>query len=251
MSKSQPATVPAIMAISDSGATAPLADASAAAPWPNDERPRERLLAHGAGSLSDAELLAIFLRTGTRGMPVMAMSRHLLQTFGGLRSLMTASSRTFCDVKGLGPAKYAQMQATMEMARRVTEEPLRQGDPLKSPEDTRRFLASRLGTYRHEVFAGLFLDNRHRVIHYRELFRGTIDGAAVYPREVVRQALEDNAAAVIFAHNHPSGVAEPSQADIALTKRLKEALALVDIRVLDHMVIGHGEVISLAERGLM
>jgi len=219
--------------------------------WPTDERPRERLLAHGAGSLSDAELLAIFLRTGTRGMPVMEMARYLLKTFGGLRSLMTASSRQFCSVKGLGTAKYAQMQATMEMARRVTEEPLRQGDPLKSPEDTRRFLASRLGTYPHEVFAALFLDNRHRIIHYRELFRGTIDGAAVYPREVVRQALEDNAAAVIFAHNHPSGVAEPSQADIALTKRLKDALALVDIRVLDHMVVGHGEVISLAERGLM
>ncbi len=235
-------------------ATSAVADSAAApfaASWPTDERPRERLLAHGSGCLSDAELLAIFLRTGTRGMPVMEMARYLLETFGGLRSLMTASSRQFCSVKGLGTAKYAQMQAAMEMARRVTDEPLRQGDPLKSPEDTRRFLASRLGTYPHEVFAALFLDNRHRVIHYRELFRGTIDGAAVYPREVVRQALEDNAAAVIFAHNHPSGVAEPSQADIALTKRLKDALALVDIRVLDHMVVGHGEVISLAERGLM
>ena len=240
--------------VADSAAAAPFTNAATApvaALWPNDERPRERLLAHGSECLSDAELLAIFLRTGTRGMPVMEMARYLLETFGGLRSLMTASSRQFCSVKGLGTAKYAQMQATMEMARRVTDEPLRQGDPLKSPEDTRRFLASRLGTYPHEVFAALFLDNRHRIIHYRELFRGTIDGAAVYPREVVRQALEDNAAAVIFAHNHPSGVAEPSQADIALTKRLKDALALVDIRVLDHMVVGHGEVISLAERGLM
>ena len=219
--------------------------------WPMDERPRERLLAHGPESLSDAELLAIFLRTGTTGMPVMELSRALLQEFSGLRGLLTASRRQFCGVKGLGTAKYAQVQAAMEMARRVMDEPLRQGDPLRSPEDTRRFLTSRLGTYPHEVFAGLFLDNRHRVIKYRELFRGTIDGAAVYPREVVRQALEDNAAAVIFAHNHPSGVAEPSQADISLTKRLKEALGLVDIRVLDHMVIGHGEVISLAERGLM
>ncbi|WP_198136418.1 RadC family protein [Marinobacter sp. ELB17] len=247
-------TSKATSAIADSASAAPFASAAAApfaALWPTDERPRERLLAHGSGCLSDAELLAIFLRTGTRGMPVMEMARYLLKTFGGLRSLMTASSRQFCSVKGLGTAKYAQMQAAMEMARRVTEEPLRQGDPLKSPEDTRRFLASRLGTYPHEVFAALFLDNRHRIIHYRELFRGTIDGAAVYPREVVRQALEDNAAAVIFAHNHPSGVAEPSQADIALTKRLKDALALVDIRVLDHMVVGHGEVISLAERGLM
>ncbi|MGM0952909.1 MAG: RadC family protein [Pseudomonadota bacterium] len=219
--------------------------------WPTDERPRERLLAHGAQSLSDAELLAIFLRTGTPGMPVMALARHLVDEFSGLRGLMTASRRQFCGVKGLGTAKYAQVQAAMEMARRVMDEPLRQGDPLRSPADTRRFLTSRLGTYPHEVFAGLFLDNRHRVIRYRELFRGTIDGAAVYPREVVRQALEENAAAVIFAHNHPSGVAEPSQADISLTRRLKEALGLVDIRVLDHMVIGHGEVISLAERGLM
>ena len=219
--------------------------------WPTDERPRERLLAHGAQTLSDAELLAIFLRTGTTGTPVMALARHLIDEFSGLRGLLTASQRQFCNVKGLGTAKYAQVQAAMEMARRVMDEPLRQGDPLRSPEDTRRFLTSRLGTYPHEVFAGLFLDNRHRVIHYRELFRGTIDGAAVYPREVVRQALEDNAAAVIFAHNHPSGVAEPSQADISLTRRLKEALGLVDIRVLDHMVVGHGEVISLAERGLL
>lgn len=220
-------------------------------PWPTDERPRERLLAHGAGSLSDAELLAIFLRTGTPGRPVMALSRHLIEQFGSLRGLMTASRRGFCSIHGLGDAKYAQLQAAMEMARRVMDEPLRQGDPLRSPEDTRAYLRSRLGTYPHEVFAGLFLDNRHRVIRYLELFRGTIDGAAVYPREVVRQALEFNAAAVIFAHNHPSGVAEPSQSDISLTRRLKEALGLVDIRVLDHMVVGHGEVISLAERGLM
>lgn len=219
--------------------------------WPTDERPRERLLTHGAATLSDAELLAIFLRTGTTGLPVMALSRQLIDQFGGLRSLMTASQRHFCGVRGLGTAKFAQVQAAMEMARRVMDEPLRQGDPLRSPEDTRSYLRSRLGTYPHEVFAGLFLDNRHRVIRYLELFRGTIDGAAVYPREVVRQALDLNAAAIIFAHNHPSGVAEPSQADVSLTRRLREALALVDIRVLDHMVVGHGDVISLAERGLM
>lgn len=219
--------------------------------WPVDERPRERLLLHGANSLSDAELLAIFLRTGAPGMPVLALARHLIDTFGGLRSLMTASQQRFCSVRGLGTAKYAQVQAAMEMAQRVMDEPMRQGEPLKSPDDTRAYLRSRLSTYPHEVFAGLFLDNRHRIIQYQELFRGTIDGAAVYPREVVRQALEYNAAAVIFAHNHPSGVAEPSQADISLTSRLKEALSLVDIRVLDHMIVGHGEVISLAERGLM
>lgn len=220
-------------------------------PWPTDERPRERLLAHGPETLSDTELLAIFLRTGTAGMPVMALARHLLEEFGSLRGLMTTSQRGFCQVRGLGAAKYAQVQAAMEMARRVMDEPVRQGDPLTSPEDTRRYLRSRLGTQPHEVFAGLFLDNRHRVIRYQELFRGTIDGAAVYPREVVRHALDFNAAAVIFAHNHPSGIAEPSQADIALTRRLISALELVDIRVLDHMVVGHGEVISLAERGLM
>lgn len=218
--------------------------------WPKDERPRERLLAHGPQSLSDAELLAIFLRTGIAGLPVMALARGLIAEFGGLRSLLTASRDQFCSIKGLGTAKYAQLHAALEMARRVMDEPLRQGDPLRSPADTRRFLASRLGTYPHEVFAGLFLDNRHRVIRYQELFRGTIDGASVYPREVVREALGCNAAAVIFAHNHPSGVAEPSQADIQLTQRLKDALGLVDIRVLDHMVVGHGEVISLAERGL-
>ena len=219
--------------------------------WPRDERPRERLLAHGAESLSDAELLAIFLRTGTAGMPVMAMARHLLDEFGSLRGLMTASHNSFCRVRGLGIAKYAQVQAAMEMARRVMDEPVRQGDPLTSPAETRRYLGSRLGTQPHEIFAGLFLDNRHRVIRYQELFRGTIDGAAVYPREVVRQALDYNAAAVIFAHNHPSGIAEPSEADISLTRRLKDALGLIDIRVLDHMVVGHGEIISLAERGLM
>ncbi|MCH8497959.1 MAG: DNA repair protein RadC [Marinobacter sp.] len=218
--------------------------------WPKDERPRERLLAHGPQSLSDAELLAIFLRTGIAGLPVMALARGLIAEFGGLRSLLTASRDQFCSIKGLGTAKYAQLHAALEMARRVMDEPLRQGDPLRSPADTRRFLASRLGTYPHEVFAGLFLDNRHRVIRYQELFRGTIDGASVYPREVVREALGCNAAAVIFAHNHTSGVAEPSQADIQLTQRLKDALGLVDIRVLDHMVVGHGEVISLAERGL-
>ncbi|ROT98897.1 JAB domain-containing protein [Marinobacter sp. R17] len=219
--------------------------------WPTDERPRERLLKHGPGSLSDAELLAIFLRTGTTGQPVMDLSRSLLNEFGSLRELMTASANRFCQIRGLGTAKYAQVQAAMEMARRVLDAPLHQGDPLRSPEDTRRYLSSRLGHYPHEVFAGLFLDNRHRIIRYEELFRGTIDGAAVYPREVVRQALDHNAAAVIFAHNHPSGVAEPSQADISLTRRLSDALQLLDIRVLDHMVVGHGEVVSLAERGLL
>lgn len=217
---------------------------------PSEERPREKLLAHGAGHLSDSELLAIFLRTGTAERPVMDLARHLLEQFGGLRSLAGASATAFCRINGLGTAKFAQLQASMEMARRVLDEPMRTGDPLTSPEDTRRYLKLRLVTRQHEVFACLFLDNRHRVIRYEELFQGTIDGAAVYPREVVRRALDYNAAALILAHNHPSGDAEPSSADISLTRRLKDALALIDVRVLDHMVVGHEQVISLAERGL-
>jgi len=218
---------------------------------PTSERPREKLLNRGAASLSDSELLAIFLRTGTTGKPVLTMAQELIGEFGGLRQLASASAGQFCRSRGLGTAKYAQFHAAMEMARRITEQPLREGEPLISPGMTRRYLQSRLITRPHEVFAALFLDNRHRVIRYEELFFGTIDGAAVYPREVVRKALDYNAAAVIFAHNHPSGVAEPSEADIALTDRLKAALALVDVRVLDHMIVGHAEVTSLAERGCL
>ena len=216
---------------------------------PLDERPREKLLNHGADTLSDAELLAIFLRTGTAGKPVMTMARELLSHFGDLRSLSGASAGQFCRTPGLGNAKYAQLQAAIEMSRRVLESPLNPGDALTSPDATRRYLKSRLMTRPQEVFACLFLDTRHRVIRYEELFTGTIDGAAVYPREVVRRALDYNAAALILAHNHPSGIAEPSEADIHLTDRLKSALGLVDVRVLDHMIVGHGEVTSLAEKG--
>ncbi len=216
---------------------------------PLDERPREKLLNHGSQTLSDAELLAIFLRTGTTGKPVMTMARELIAQFGDLRTLAGASAGQFCRTPGLGTAKYAQLQAAIEMSRRVLEAPLRPGDALTSPDATRHYLKSRLVTRPHEVFACLFLDTRHRIIRYEELFSGTIDGAAVYPREVVRRALDYNAAALILAHNHPSGIAEPSEADIHLTERLKSALALVDVRVLDHMIVGHGEVTSLAEKG--
>lgn len=219
--------------------------------WPHSERPREKLLHLGPESLTDSELLAIFLRTGTRGQPVLTLARDLIERFGSLNQLAAVSATRFCQIPGLGTAKYAQFHAAMEMARRIMEHPLREGEPLTSPAMTRRYLKSRLITRPHEVFAALFMDNRHRVIRYQELFHGTIDGAAVYPREVVRRALEYNAAAIIFAHNHPSGVAEPSEADLALTERLKQALALVDIRVLDHMIVGHGEVVSLAERGCL
>jgi DNA repair protein RadC len=218
--------------------------------WPVDERPREKLINKGAEALSDAELLAIFLRTGCKGVTAVDLSRQLLDNFGGLKPLLQANLAEFCQQKGLGSAKYAQLQAVLEMAKRHLLEQLSRGDALCSPAETRQYLSAQLEHYPHEVFACLFLDNRNRVIAFEKMFFGTIDGASVYPREVVRLALKKNAAAVIFAHNHPSGVAEPSQADEQITQRLKQALALVDIRVLDHFVVGD-EVISFAERGLL
>ncbi len=218
--------------------------------WPELERPREKLLALGAARLSDAELLAIFLRIGIQGKSAVDLARELLADFGSLRALLTCDRTTFCTRKGLGDAKYAQLQAVLEMARRHLAESLSREDALTSPEAARQYLQAQLRDREQEVFACLMLDNRHRVIAFRELFQGSIDGASVYPREVVKQALADNAAAVILAHNHPSGVAEPSQADIAITRRLKEALALVDIRVLDHLVVGD-EVVCFSERGLI
>lgn len=218
--------------------------------WPSEERPREKLLLKGAPSLSDAELLAIFLRTGLPGISAVDLSRQLLTDFGSLRALLTATQNDFCRHKGLGNAKFAQLQAVMEMANRHFSESLKRKDCLTSPADTMAYLHSQLRDRQHEVFACVMLDNRNRVIVYREMFRGTIDGASVYPREVVKQALADNAAAVILAHNHPSGIAEPSQADIQITERLKKALALVDIRVLDHVIIGD-ETLCFSERGLI
>jgi DNA repair protein RadC len=217
--------------------------------WPEDERPREKLLARGAAALSDAELLAIFLRTGVAGKSAVDLARDLLNHFGSLRALLKASERDFCAGNGLGPAKYAQLQAVLEMARRHLAETLPERDALSDPQAARDYLKSRLRDLPHEVFAILFLDTRHRVIAYEELARGSLDGAAVYPREVVKAALRHNAAAVILAHNHPSGVAEPSAADRVLTTRLVNALSSVDIRVLDHLIIGEGVPASFAERG--
>lgn len=218
--------------------------------WPASERPREKLIEKGAAALSDAELLAIFLRTGVKGCSAVALARRLLDEYGGLKPLLNAGLQEFCRSHGLGQAKYAQLQAVLEMARRHLFESLQHGDALCSPQETRLYLQAQLQAYPQEVFAVLFLDNRNRVIRFDKLFYGTIDGASVYPREVVRKAIEYNAAAVIFAHNHPSGVAEPSQADQQITTRLRQALALIDVRVLDHMVIGD-EVVSFAERGLL
>ncbi len=219
--------------------------------WPACERPREKLLQRGAQALSDAELLAIFLRTGVAGRSAVDLARELLARFGGLRRLLEADRQGFCSQHGLGAAKYAQLQAVLEMARRHLLEGLQRGDALSSPADTRRYLTARLRGHPREVFTCLFLDSRHRVIACEDLFHGTIDGASVHPREVLRRCLQHNAAAVILAHNHPSGVAEPSAADRRLTQRLREALALIDVRVLDHLVIGDGEAVSFAERGLI
>lgn len=219
--------------------------------WPASERPREKLLAKGAAALSDAELLAIFLRVGVTGKSAVDLARELLDRFGGLRPMLEADRAGFCEAKGLGDAKYAQLQAVLEMARRHLLETLSRGDALESPEATARYLSLRLRDRPQEVFAVLFLDSRHRVIAFEELFFGTIDGASVHPREVVRRALAHNAGAVILAHNHPSGVAEPSGADHAITRRLKEALALIDVRVLDHIVVGDGVTVSFMERGLL
>ncbi len=218
--------------------------------WLPQERPREKLLLKGAAALSDAELLAIFLRTGTKGLTAVDLARSLLESFGGLRPLLDASQKEFCMENGLGPAKYAQLQAVLEMAHRHLFEKLNRGNVLGSVLQTRQYLCMQLKNCSQEVFACLFLDNRNRVISFEKMFYGTIDCASVYPREVVRLALKKNAAALIFAHNHPSGVAEPSQADEQITQRLKNALALVEIRVLDHFVIGD-EVVSFAERGLL
>ncbi len=219
--------------------------------WPQSERPREKLLHQGVSSLSDAELLAIFIQTGTQGATAVDVARNLLQQFGGLSSLLSADKQSFCSARGLGEARFSLLQAALEISRRQVYETLGREDVLSSPEHVRQYLSLHLTGLQHEVFAALFLDNRHRVIEYQELFSGTIDSAAVYPREVVKRCLRCNAAAVIFAHNHPSGVAEPSDTDVRLTRKLSDALALVDVRVLDHLVIGQGVQTSLAERGLM
>jgi len=217
--------------------------------WPEAERPREKLLSVGPQALSDAELLAIFLRTGCRGQNVVDLARGLIRDFGGLRQLMLADKHRLCSIRGLGPAKYAQLQAVLELAKRHIGEALQRGDILNNPDLTKRYLTARLRDYDYEVFACLFLDVRHRLISYEELFRGTIDGASVHPREVVRRALELNAASLVLAHNHPSGIPEPSDADRRITRRLRDALGLVDIRILDHLVIGDRSAVSFAERG--
>jgi DNA repair protein RadC len=218
---------------------------------PESERPREKLLKNGPQNLSNSELLAIFLRTGIAGKSAVDLARELLQRFGGITGMFAADQHAFCQVPGMGPAKYAQLQAVLEMARRALEEKLKNRDILSSPGSVREYLRLSLQGKQHEVFVGIFLDSQNRTIATEELFSGTLTQASVYPREIVKRALHHNAAAMIFAHNHPSGLAEPSQADEMLTRSLKQALALVDVKVLDHFVVGSDSAMSFAERGLI
>ncbi len=219
--------------------------------WPEGERPREKLLQRGASSLSDAELLAIFLRTGVVGKSAVDLARDLITRFGNLTQLFAAGEKEFCAIHGMGQAKYVQLQAVLEMARRALQEEMQAGNALTSPRAVRDYLKLLLRGRLQEVFMALFLDAQHRVIASEELFTGTLTQTSVYPREVVKRALHHNAAALILAHNHPSGVAEPSHADQALTDALKQALALVEVRVLDHFIVAGEGCLSFAERGLV
>jgi DNA repair protein RadC len=219
--------------------------------WPEFERPREKLLQKGASSLSDAELLAIFLRTGVTGKSAVDLARDLLIRFGSLTQLFATLEADFCAVHGMGQAKFVQLQAVLEMSRRALQEEMQSGDALNSPRAVREYLQLLLRTRPQEVFIAIFLDAQHRVIASEELFQGTLTQTSVYPREVVKRALHHNSAALIFAHNHPSGVAEPSQSDQLLTDALKQALQLVDVRVLDHFIVAGAGCLSFAEKGML
>lgn len=219
--------------------------------WPTQERPREKLLNHGAAALSDAELLAIFIRTGIRGKSAVDLGRNLLSEFGCLRHIINADHKRFCQGEGLGVAKYVQLQAAIEIVQRYLQENLRKGDIFTNPDETIRFLTLRLRHRHQEIFTCLFLSNAHHLIRYDEIFQGTINATTVHPREIVKRALTYNAAAVILAHNHPSGLAEPSHADKHLTQQIKAALTLIDVRLLDHIIIGDGQVTSFVDRGLL
>jgi DNA repair protein RadC len=221
------------------------------ADWPEDERPRERLLKLGAAALSEAELLAIFLRTGIAGKSAVELGRDLLDRFGSLHRLFAAPLEDVAAIRGLGPAKYVQLQAVVEMARRALAEQIQDRDAMSSPQTVRDYLRLSLGARPHEVFVAMFLDAQNRLLGCEELFRGTLTQTSVYPREVVKTALRYNAAGVIFAHNHPSGVAEPRRADELLTQTLKQALSLVEIKTLDHFIVAGSKTISFAERGLI
>lgn len=218
---------------------------------PADCRPREKLLARGAAALSDSELLALLLRSGTAGKGVLQLAQELLDRFGGLAGLLHTRAEALRQIKGLGPAKRAEVVAVLELARRALLQPLQTRAVLESPQAVRQALQLQLGSLAYEVFAVMFLDSQHRLICIEEMFRGTLSQTSVYPREVVLRALTLQASAVVLAHNHPSGSAQPSRADQALTQALKSALALVDVRVLDHFVVTATEAQSMAEQGLI
>lgn len=218
---------------------------------PPDARPREKLLARGPGALSDAELLALLLRTGLAGKGVLQLAQELLVGFGGLAGLLHATADDLKRIKGLGPAKRAELVAVLELARRALAEQLRERAALDTPQAVKDYLQLHLAHKKHESFAVLFLDNQHKLLALEELFRGTLAQTSVYPREVVLRALHHHAAAVVLAHNHPSGTVQPSRADEALTQALKAALALVDVRVLDHVIVAPGLALSMAEKGLI
>jgi DNA repair protein RadC len=219
--------------------------------WPESERPREKLLERGAQALSDAELIALLLGSGIKGRSAVDVARSLIAEFGSLREMLSADRRLWEGQRGIGPARYATVMAAIEIACRHLREPLRTSSALTAPDCTRKFLLAQLRDRPYEVFCGLFLDNRHRLLAFEEIFRGTIDGASVHPREIVRLTLRHNAASVIVAHNHPSGVVEPSQADEGVTRRLRQALALIDVRLLDHLIVGDGKCFSFSEHGLL
>lgn len=219
--------------------------------WPANERPREKLIEHGAEALSDAELLAIFLRVGVTGKSAVDLARDLLNKFGSLTGIYEASEQEISQVHGIGSSKYVQFQAVFEMSRRALTEEMQTRDILSSPQQVRDYLVLKLGNYAKEVFLVLYLDAQNRLITTEELFSGTLTQTGVYPREVVKRVLHHNAASVVFAHNHPSGIAKQSQADEKITQELKKALALIDVRVLDHFIVAGNETLSFVERGLL
>lgn len=217
--------------------------------WPNQERPREKLLLRGSSALSDAELLAIFLRTGCKGIDVVELSRLLISEFGSLHALFGASESDFCAKKGLGQAKFVQLQAVLEMSRRYLQEPLQKGECLTSAEQTKAFLIAKMHAYPHEVFGAILLDTQHQIICFHEFFFGSIDSATVHPRIIVQKVLHENAAAIILVHNHPSGDPTASICDRKITEKIIDAMKLIDVRVLDHFIVGHQKTTSFAEKG--
>lgn len=217
--------------------------------WPQQDRPREKLLQKGAAALSDSELLAIFLRTGVKGKNVIELAREIILHFGSLKKLLAASQEEFCQFKGLGAAKFVQLQACMEMSQRHLVEEISHSDAISNPSQVKAYVQGRLMSRQNEVFAALFLDNQHRILAFEELFFGTINSSSVHPRVVLQRAIALNAAAIIVTHNHPSGVSEPSISDIDITQTLKQALSLVDVRLLDHLIVASHQVTSMAEQG--